>query len=232
MTTNSFSPQASELFRSYPAAEVYVGNLAQDPGNGSGLSLLKVPHATSGIERYGIPRPIVSAREILRGSDAVVIAEGTSCFPSLRWLYGLSPFNLDGRGVSNVINSMQGGNSKRLIYLSCIGAERELSRGIPKLDANILFWVLNFFGALDAKHGGEDLIRSAQTTLGVETCIVRPKLHCYESGPFGGIFGGHGRLCVRMMGCNSAVARDEHAVEGGPMLAKRAGHDQQIERCS
>jgi nucleoside-diphosphate-sugar epimerase len=172
-------PQAPELFKSYPAADVYVGNLAQDPDNGSGLSLLRAAGTVS--------RPIVPAREVLRDSDAVVIAEGTSCFPSLRWLYGLSPSNVDGRGVSNIISSMQGGRSKRLLYLSCIGANRELPRGFPpKLDANILFWVLNFFGALDAKHTGEDLVRSARAKLGVETCIVRPKLHCYESGPFGG----------------------------------------------
>jgi len=171
------NPQAPELFARWPAAEVYVGNLAQDPDNGSGLSLL----------RSGGSRPIVSAREVLQSSEAVVIAEGTSCFPSLSWLYGLSPANLDGRGVSNVVNSMQGGKSRRLIYLSCIGANRELARGIPKLDANILFWVLNFFGALDAKRAGEELIRAAQAKLGVETCIVRPKLHCYESGPFAGV---------------------------------------------
>lgn len=82
---------------------------------------------------------------------------------------------------------MQDGNAKRLIYLSCIGAQRELSRGIPKLDANILFWVLNFFGALDAKRGGEQLVRDAQKRLGIETVIVRSKLHCYESGAFAGL---------------------------------------------
>ena len=82
---------------------------------------------------------------------------------------------------------MEDGTAKRLIYLSCIGAQRELSRGIPKLDANILFWVLNIFGALDAKRGGEQLVRDAQKRLGIDTVIVRSKLHCYESGPFAGL---------------------------------------------
>ena len=44
---------------------------------------------------------------------------------------------------------------------------------IPALDANILFWVLNIFGALDAKRMGEGLVRRARGELGVITCIVR-----------------------------------------------------------
>lgn len=166
-----------------------MGNLAQDTDNGSNLSLLAANDAATGIERFGIARPIVAASTILRDSNAVVIAEGTSCFPSMRWLYGLSPAVLDGRGIRNVVKCMEGGKTKRLVYLSCMGAERQLSPrfSIPKLDANVLFWVLNFFGALEAKRAGEKLIRDAQTRLSIETCIVRPKLHCYESGPFGGL---------------------------------------------
>lgn len=141
-----------------------MGNLAQDADNGSGLCLLAASDVALG---NGIAPPLVPASEILRDSDAVIIAEGTSCFPSMRWLYGLSPPRIDGRGVQNVLSCMQGGRSKRLIYLSCLGAQRELSRGIPKLDPNILFWVLNLFGALDAKRAGEKLIRSAQSRLGV-----------------------------------------------------------------
>jgi hypothetical protein len=90
-------------------------------------------------------------------------------------------------GIQNVLQCMKGGVAKRLVYVSCLGAERKLARGVPALDANILFWVLNLFGALDAKRAGEGLVRGAQEMLGVETCIVRPKLHCYASGPFGGL---------------------------------------------
>jgi hypothetical protein len=168
---------------------VYVGNLAQDIDNGSNLNLLAASDAAMRAARYGISQPIVSARELLRTSKAVVIAEETSCFPSLRWVFGQSPQNLEVRGVGNVIDCMQGGSAKRLVYLSCMGAERELSPrfSIPKVDANILFWILNIFGALDAKRKGEELVRRARSALGLETCIVRPKLHCYGVGPFGGL---------------------------------------------
>lgn len=177
------SDQAADLAAILTGAQVFAGNLAQDAENGSNLNLVSVSAAPGARPR------LVSARELLRDSDAVVIAEGTSCFPTPAWLLGLTPANLDARGTRNIISCMQGGKAKRLVYLSCIGAARELSPrfSIPALDANILFWVLNIFGALDAKRMGEGLVRRARGELGVITCIVRRKLHCYESGPAGGL---------------------------------------------
>ena len=75
------------------AAECYLGNVAQDVHSAAqDLDLLVVS---------GAPAPAGSIRraaEVLRDSSAVVLAESTTCFPSVRWLYGLRPENLDGRG--------------------------------------------------------------------------------------------------------------------------------------
>ena len=90
------SDQAADLAATLTGAQVFAGNLAQDAENGSHLNLVSVSAAPGARPR------LVSARELLRDSDAVMIAEGTSCFPTPAWLLGLTPANLDARGTRNI----------------------------------------------------------------------------------------------------------------------------------
>ena len=96
------SDQAADLAATLTGAQVFAGNLAQDAENGSNLNLVSVSAAPGARPR------LVSARELLRDSDAVVIAEGTSCFPTPAWLLGLTPANLDARGTRNIASPFAG----------------------------------------------------------------------------------------------------------------------------
>ena len=64
---------------------------------------------------------------------------------------------------------------KRVVYMSAMGSTQD----------DGLFLVLNRFGALTAKRQGEELVRGWCESGRRDWTIVRPKLHCYEAGPFG-----------------------------------------------
>jgi len=157
-----------------PAARCFVGNLAQTRNE------LKVLQVTS----TGDNR-LVNLDTVLQSSELIVISEYTSCFPSLDWVLGKSPQDVNVKMVRNVVNGC-GSRLRKLVFLSALGAKRKLSK-LPKLDANILFWVLNFFGALDAIRQGEEIVCEAGRDLSIQTSIIRAKFHCYLKGPFGGM---------------------------------------------
>ena len=110
-----------------PAARCFVGNLAQTRNE------LKVLQVTS----TGDNR-LVNLDTVLQSSELIVISEYTSCFPSLDWLLGKSPKDVNVKMVRNVVNGC-GSSLRKLVFLSALGAKRKLSK-LPKLDANILFW--------------------------------------------------------------------------------------------
>eukprot|EP00960_Hanusia_phi_P039429 753884-Hanusia_phi.AAC.6 len=174
-----------------PLARCYVGNIAQTRGD---LKVLQV--SSSGENR------MIDFDTILGSSDAIVVSESTSCFPSVDWLLGRSPTDLNVKLLHNVAKGCSP-RVKKIVLLSALGARRNLTR-LPKLDANILFWcnilpsgrtvsdrdrcrILNIFGALDAIREGEQIICRTGQRLSVPTSIIRAKLHCYMSGPFGGM---------------------------------------------
>eukprot|EP00287_Rhodomonas_sp_CCMP768_P011761 CAMPEP_0196741158 /NCGR_PEP_ID=MMETSP1091-20130531/38001_1 /TAXON_ID=302021 /ORGANISM="Rhodomonas sp., Strain CCMP768" /LENGTH=239 /DNA_ID=CAMNT_0042086707 /DNA_START=314 /DNA_END=1033 /DNA_ORIENTATION=- len=128
---------------------------------------------------------IVPADDVLNDVAAVIIADSTTTFPNEEWLLGRAPSAVDARQVFNTMQCL-GPQTEHVVFLSCMGAKRQLPL-LPRLDANILFWILDRFGALSAKRQGEELVKEAAKRFGFTYSIVRPKLHCYETGWAGGL---------------------------------------------
>eukprot|EP00281_Chroomonas_sp_CCMP1168_P014338 CAMPEP_0206214688 /NCGR_PEP_ID=MMETSP0047_2-20121206/1801_1 /ASSEMBLY_ACC=CAM_ASM_000192 /TAXON_ID=195065 /ORGANISM="Chroomonas mesostigmatica_cf, Strain CCMP1168" /LENGTH=354 /DNA_ID=CAMNT_0053636945 /DNA_START=83 /DNA_END=1147 /DNA_ORIENTATION=+ len=168
------------------AEAVFAGSLGQ-PGASALMDVRRKQRVVdmkmgTGIEME-TPGSLVPLRAAFEGAHGVIICNPTTTFPSKRWLLGESPTDVDVNLVENVLGAL-GPSVKRVVYMSAMGAARDLPV-MPKLDANILFWILNRFGAMDTKKQGEKLIRAAATGRSYDYTIVRPKLHCYEAGPFG-----------------------------------------------
>jgi hypothetical protein len=93
----------------------------------------------------------------IKGVDALVLATGTTAFPSDKWGKNreYTPQKVDDEGIKKVVEAVQAVNSQegprveRVTMLSSIGVKRRWQ--FP-------FTFLNWFGVLDAKAAGEEAI--------------------------------------------------------------------------
>jgi hypothetical protein len=103
----------------------------------------------------------------LSDADCVIIATGTSAFPSPRWKNGNTPDAVDRKGVQNILQAVTSKPRKRpikkVIFLSSIGVLR--TKSLP-------YSILNLFGVLDAKRDSEDLLKSMAATEDFDYVIV------------------------------------------------------------
>ncbi len=103
----------------------------------------------------------------LSDADCVVIATGTSAFPSIRWKNGNTPDAVDRKGVQNILRALTSKPRKRpikkVIFLSSIGVLR--TKSLP-------YSILNLFGVLDAKRDSEELLKSMAATEDFDYVIV------------------------------------------------------------
>lgn len=114
-------------------------------------------------------RDLDSLLDPLSDADAVVIATGTSAFPSPRWKGGNTPDAVDRKGVQNILQALTAKPRKKpvkkVVFLSSVGTLR--TKQLP-------FSILNAFGVLDAKRDSEELLKSMAATEGFDYLIVRP----------------------------------------------------------
>jgi uncharacterized protein YbjT (DUF2867 family) len=114
-------------------------------------------------------REIDSLYTPLDDADVVIIATGTSAFPSPRWKGGNNPNAVDRLGVANILSVITSKPRKKavkkVIFLSSVGTLR--TKQLP-------YSILNLFGVLDAKHDSEELIKRMAATEGFDYLIVRP----------------------------------------------------------
>ncbi|GAB0496818.1 hypothetical protein MMPV_008139 [Pyropia vietnamensis] len=101
----------------------------------------------------------------LDGVAVVVIAVGTTAFPTKAWRGGNTPRAVDEQGVSAVVAAL-GAATTRVVLVSSIGVNRR--RQFP-------FVLLNAFGVLDAKAAGEAAVFAwADAAPSRSAVVVRP----------------------------------------------------------
>ena len=166
--TRGLSPSSARLF---------LGNPGRVAAAGGGQLLDTADDST-----------VVRFRDVVSRADTIVVAEHASNFPSPSWLLGASPRDMTAKceNIAAALERNTAGRVSKVVLLSSLGAARGLPK-TPKLDANILFWVLNFWGALDAAGASEATLRQAAERSGAKFTIVRGKQHCYLKGPWGGL---------------------------------------------
>jgi len=98
--------------------------------------------------------------------SAVVIATGTTAFPTKKWAGGNTPHAVDEDAVRKVARAAAEVNTmKKVVLVTSIGVERR--KELP-------FSILNLFGVLDAKRNGEVAVIEAASEGGFDYAIVRP----------------------------------------------------------
>jgi nucleoside-diphosphate-sugar epimerase len=109
-----------------------------------------------------------------KGVDAIVLATGTSAFPSEKWGKNNenSPKFVDDQGIKNAASAIEtisedkeARHIQRVTLLSSIGVQRR---------TKFPFVILNLFGVLDSKAAGEDALKQASLKAGFKFAIVRP----------------------------------------------------------
>lgn len=134
-----------------PGVEVVRGDIRRPAGSGRG------DDAAS-----GAPMPLAAC---LDGAAVVVIAVGTTAFPTKAWRGGNTPRAVDKEGVSAVVAAL-GAATNRIVFISSIGVNRR--RSLP-------FALLNAFGVLDAKAAGEATVSAwAAAAPSRSAVVVRP----------------------------------------------------------
>ena len=102
----------------------------------------------------------------LQGASGLVISVGTTAFPTMKWRGGNTPQAIDADAVTKLVQAAAAvPTMKKIVLITSVGVYR--TDEMP-------FKVLNLFGVLDAKRAGEDALKSAATTNGVDYVIVRP----------------------------------------------------------
>lgn len=106
----------------------------------------------------------------LSDADCVIIATGTSAFPSPRWKGGNTPDAVDRKGVQNILRALTSKPRKRpikkVVFLSSVGVLR--TKSMP-------YSILNLFGVLDAKRDSEELLKQMAATEDFDYVIVSGK---------------------------------------------------------
>lgn len=105
--------------------------------------------------------------DALAEASAVVIAVGTTAFPTKAWGpdFKNSPDRVDRLGTENVVAALDPKALQRVVLVSSIGTMRR---------SNAFFWVLNLCGVLNAKRKAEETVAAACEKLGCSYAIVRP----------------------------------------------------------
>jgi len=135
----------------------------------------------------------------LKDVDIVVIATGTSAFPSPRWKNNNTPDNVDRKGVMNILKSIKYTNAKRSPTSKLKKKGQDMNKDFERnssFDENVEkkkiqmvvflssigvtrtksfpFFILNSFGVLDAKRDAEIAIQNMSEEEGFDYMIVRP----------------------------------------------------------
>lgn len=121
-----------------------------------------VPRATAALPPGVLVAPVADSAA-LADVEVLVIATGTTAFPTRAWRGGNTPAVVDDAGVRRLVYAAEG--LRRVVLLSSIGVLRV---GV------FPFSVLNLFGVLDAKRRGEEHLRAAAREKGFAYSIVRP----------------------------------------------------------
>lgn len=105
--------------------------------------------------------------DALRGAAAVVVATGTTAFPTRAWgpRFRNSPDRVDRVGSENVVRCLDREVVERVVYVSSIGTLRRRSG---------FFALLNLCGVLDAKRAAEVAVVEAAKEAGYTYGVVRP----------------------------------------------------------
>jgi nucleoside-diphosphate-sugar epimerase len=105
--------------------------------------------------------------DALRGAVAVVIATGTTAFPTRAWgpKFRNSPDMVDRVGSENVVKCLDRAAVERVVYVSSIGTMRTGSG---------FFWLLNLCGVLNAKRAAEVAVMEGAAEAGYSYAVVRP----------------------------------------------------------
>lgn len=108
-----------------------------------------------------------SLKKALTGAAAIVIATGTSAFPTSAWgpFFSNSPREVDNRGSDRILASIDNDTLQRIVLITSIGTRR--SRQLP-------FAILNLFGVLDEKRQAELNVAAAAKNRHFDYAIVRP----------------------------------------------------------
>lgn len=102
----------------------------------------------------------------LEGVSAVVVAVGTTAFPTLKWKNGNTPEAVDKIAVSRIAKAAaKASSTKKVVLLTSIGVDRT---------GEMPFVILNLFGVLDAKKSGEDAMKKASVDGDFDYAIIRP----------------------------------------------------------
>jgi nucleoside-diphosphate-sugar epimerase len=117
-----------------------------------------------------VPLDLVAAtdlRTVVEGVTAVVIAVGTTAFPTLKWKDGNTPAAIDKEAVTRLVQAATavGTSVQKIVLVTSVGVDR--TDEMP-------FRILNLFGVLDAKKAGETALREAATKAAVDYVVVRP----------------------------------------------------------
>jgi len=121
--------------------------------------------------------------EAIAGVDALIVATGTTAFPTDKWGPNQenTPQAVDEKGVKNVVaaigevNSKKGKKMGKIALLSSIGVERR---------TKFPFLLLNFYGVLDAKFAGERAVIEGAPAAGYSYALAR--LGRLVGGPYTG----------------------------------------------
>lgn len=106
-------------------------------------------------------------RSALAGVKAIVVATGTTAFPTTAWgpWFNITPDKVDRQGMEHILASLDTSTVERVVLVTSIGTCRQLV--FP-------FSFLNLFGVLRAKRAAEKSLAAASRTSGFAYAIVRP----------------------------------------------------------
>lgn len=107
----------------------------------------------------------------LKGASTLIICTGTTAFPTRAWKNGNTPRYIDDVFTKKLINNIDKSKIQRIVLASSIGTGRP--NKFP-------FFILNLFGALDAKRNGENHVRES----------ARMNSHAYSIIRVGRLLGG------------------------------------------
>lgn len=146
------------------SSEFAIRAVARSPTRATDVLGPNIACAAADITDFS-PEGRAALRAALDGAKGVVIATGTTAFPTKAWgkLWQNRPDVIDRKGTENIVECL-GKDVERVVYVSSIGTLR--SGSFP-------FNILNLFGVLDAKRKAEEAVQKAAELGGWGYAIVR-----------------------------------------------------------
>jgi len=140
-----------------------VGQLICANFKARGISFRPLSRSTT-ISMDLLKASLQDIRAAVDGCDAVVIATGTTAFPTKKWVDGNNPEAIDNLATKKIVEAIPS-TVKHVVLISSIGTLRT---------GQFPFVVLNLFGVLDAKREGEKAVVAGGVEKGFISTILRP----------------------------------------------------------